>query len=82
MAVGFGSLSVQMCIRDRVKPDFAIVFEGSPADDPYYSASMAQCRMRQGVQIRHMDNSYVANSAFIRYAHEIGGKFGIPYRCV
>lgn len=64
----------------QVKPDFAIVFEGSPADDPYYSASMAQCRMRQGVQIRHMDNSYVANSAFIRYAHEIGGKFGIPYQ--
>lgn len=34
--------------------------------------------MRGGVQIRHLDNSYVSNPAFIRYAHEIGEKLGIP----
>lgn len=62
----------------QVRPDLAIVFEGSPADDPYFQAGIAQGVMRGGVQIRHLDNSYVSNPAFIRYAHEIGEKFGIP----
>ena len=62
----------------QVRPDLAIVFEGSPADDPYFQAGIAQGVMRGGVQIRHLDNSYVSNPAFIRYAHEIGEKLGIP----
>ena len=64
----------------QVKPDMAIVFEGSPADDPYFRAGIAQCCMRGGVQIRHMDNSYVSNPVFIEYAHEIGKKYGIKYQ--
>lgn len=62
----------------QVKPDLAIVFEGSPADDPYVVPGIAQGMMRGGVQIRHLDNSYVSNPEFIRYAHEIGDKFRIP----
>lgn len=62
----------------QVRPDLAIVFEGSPADDPYFQAGIAQGVMRGGVQIRHLDNSYVSNPAFIRYAHEVGEKLGIP----
>ena len=62
----------------QVRPDLAIVFEGSPADDPYFQAGIAQGVMRGGVQIRHLDNSYVSNPAFIRYAHEVGAKLGIP----
>ncbi|WP_455437147.1 M42 family metallopeptidase [Hungatella hathewayi] len=64
----------------QVKPDLAIVFEGSPADDPYVQLGTAQGVMRGGVQIRHLDNSYVSNPEFIRYAHETGKKFGIPYQ--
>lgn len=64
----------------QVKPDFAIVFEGSPADDPYFSLGVAQGCLKQGVQIRHMDNSYITNPEFIRYAQEIGDKFGIKYQ--
>ena len=64
----------------QVKPDMAIVFEGSPADDPYFRAGIAQCCMGQGVQIRHMDNSYVSNPVFIEYAHQIGQKYGIKYQ--
>lgn len=64
----------------RVQPDLAIVFEGSPADDFYYGKDRAQGVMRGGVQIRCMDKSYITNPAFLRYAHELGEREGIPYQ--
>ena len=63
-----------------VKPDLAIVFEGSPADDFYYSAGLAQGCLHKGVQIRRMDKSYISNTDFVKLAHEIGDKYGIPYQ--
>lgn len=63
-----------------VKPDLAIVFEGSPSDDFYFSADQAQGRMKKGVQIRRMDKSYVSNPAFMEYAMELARKQGIPYQ--
>ena len=48
-----------------------------PADDFYYRTGVAQGCLKKGVQIRHMDNSYVANDAFMAYAHEIADKYGI-----
>lgn len=63
-----------------VKPDLAIVFEGSPSDDFYFSASQAQGRMKGGVQIRRMDKSYVSNPMFVQYAVELAKKYGIPYQ--
>ena len=63
-----------------VKPDLAIVFEGSPSDDFYFSASQTQGRMKGGVQIRRMDKSYISNPAFIEYAMELADKYGIPYQ--
>ena len=63
-----------------VRPDLAILFEGSPADDFYFSAGLAQCALHRGVQIRHMDVSYVANPVFMKKAREIGDKYGIPYQ--
>lgn len=64
----------------QVKPDLAIVFEGSPADDSWFQPGIAQGVMRGGVQIRHLDNSYVSNPEFIRFAHEIGNIHGISYQ--
>lgn len=63
-----------------VKPDLAIVFEGSPSDDFYFSASQAQGKMKSGVQIRRMDKSYVSNPVFAGYAAELAEKYGIPYQ--
>ncbi len=63
-----------------VKPDLAIVFEGSPADDFYYSVGLAQGAMKKGVQIRHLDKSYISNKDFIELAHEISDKYHIPYQ--
>lgn len=64
----------------QVKPDLAIVFEGSPADDSYFRPGIAQCVLKKGVQIRHMDNSYVSNPEYIRHAHQVGSSHGIKYQ--
>ncbi|MDD7739898.1 MAG: M42 family metallopeptidase [Fusicatenibacter sp.] len=63
-----------------VKPDLAIVFEGSPSDDFFISAGQAQGQMKQGTQIRILDNSYISNTEFIEYAEEIAKKYGIKYQ--
>lgn len=62
----------------RLLPDLAIVFEGSPADDFCFRPGIAQCSLRAGVQIRHFDASYVSNTELIRLAHEVGESLGIP----
>lgn len=64
----------------RVKPDLAIVFEGSPADDYFFAEGLAQGSLKKGVQIRHMDNSYISNTEFICLAHQIGDLKGIKYQ--
>ena len=63
-----------------VKQDLAILFEGSPSDDFFFSATQAQGRMKNGVQIRRMDKSYISNPVFMEYAMELAGKFGIRYQ--
>ncbi|MDD7389653.1 MAG: M20/M25/M40 family metallo-hydrolase [Lachnospiraceae bacterium] len=64
----------------QVKPDLAIVFEGSPADDYFFPEGLAQGSLKKGVQIRHMDRSYISNVEFIRLAHRIGDEKGIRYQ--
>lgn len=63
-----------------IKPDLAIVFEGSPADDLYYDEYQAQCSLKKGVQIRHMDKSYIGNTEFISYAKGLADKNNIKYQ--
>ncbi len=63
-----------------VKPDLAIVFEGSPSDDFFYDAAVTQGKMKGGVQIRHMDKSYISNPVFVEYAIEIARELGIKYQ--
>lgn len=64
----------------RVQPDLAIVFEGSPADDVYYEAGIAQGALKEGVQIRHMDSSYISSPSFIAYAKELADRADIKYQ--
>ena len=64
-----------------LKPDLAIVFEGSPADDPYRDQFSAQCSLKKGTQIRLMDASYISNPEFAAFAREVGDKNNIPYQC-
>lgn len=64
----------------RLLPDLAVVFEGSPADDFYFRPGIAQCSLKGGVQIRHLDASYVSSPEFIRLAHEVGDRYHILYQ--
>ncbi|MDO5028313.1 MAG: M20/M25/M40 family metallo-hydrolase [Bacillota bacterium] len=64
----------------RIKPDLAIVFEGSPADDLYFPKNLAQGALGQGVQIRHLDQSYIGNVDFINLAKTIACDQGIKYQ--
>ncbi|MBM7560679.1 M42 family metallopeptidase [Fusibacter tunisiensis] len=61
-----------------VKPDIAIVFEGSPADDLYVDAYSAQCVLKKGAQIRHMDASYVSHRGLINTVKALAHTVGIP----
>lgn len=63
-----------------VNPDYAIVFEGSPADDLYFDSFTAQCALTKGTQIRHLDSSYVSHRGFINHAKAIADREGIPYQ--
>lgn len=63
-----------------VKPDLAIVFEGSPADDLYFDALSAQCVLNKGTQIRHMDASYVSHRRLINEAMNFCKDNDIPYQ--
>lgn len=63
-----------------VKPDLAIVFEGSPSDDFFFETGITQGKMKGGVQIRRMDKSYISNPAFMEYAIETAKKLGIKYQ--
>lgn len=64
----------------RVKPQIAIVFEGSPADDMYFDTFTRQCALNSGVQIRHRDASYVSHRGFINFAKDLADAKGIPYQ--
>lgn len=75
-----GARGAEVTARE-VKPDLAIVFEGSPADDLYYDEYAAQGCLKKGAQIRYLDRSMVSNPYFIRFAKEIAAEKGIPYQC-
>lgn len=56
----------------KIKPDVAIVFEGTPADDPYRGSFERQGALKSGTQIRHRDSSMVSNPRFIQWAKSVG----------
>ena len=63
-----------------VNPDFAIIFEGSPADDTVYSDGTAQCALRSGVQIRVIDGGMISHPGLLRYAVRKAEELGIKYQ--
>jgi len=75
--VGMRGASVTTTV---VKPDLAIVFEGSPADDFYYNETRSQSALKKGVQLRLVDRLYIANRDFIELARETGDAHGIKYQ--
>lgn len=64
----------------NVKPDAAIVFEGTPADDSYTDEYTCQSGLKKGPQIRHRDVSAICNPRFISYAKQIAEDNNIIYQ--
>lgn len=64
----------------KVKPDVAIVFEGTPADDVYKDNHTAQGVVGKGPQLRHRDNTMIANPKFVKLARGVAAETGIPYQ--
>ncbi|MCT4566614.1 MAG: M20/M25/M40 family metallo-hydrolase [Maledivibacter sp.] len=60
-----------------VKPNIAIVFEGTPADDLYTNKYTMQSGLNCGPQIRHRDSQYVSHHRLITFAKEIAKKNNI-----
>jgi putative aminopeptidase FrvX len=61
-----------------VKPDAAIVFEGSPADDTVLEAYAVQTALKKGPMLRHFDARMITNPRFQRFALDTAGEKGIP----
>ena len=63
---------------NRVNPDVAIVFEGTPADDTFVQAYMVQTALKKGPMLRHIDASMITNPRFQKFALEVAKKHDIP----
>jgi putative aminopeptidase FrvX len=61
-----------------VKPDIAIVFEGSPADDTVVETYAVQTALKKGPMLRHFDARMITNPRFQRFALDTAVGKGIP----
>ena len=66
---------------NKVKPQLAIVFEGSPADDIYEDIAHPQGGLKKGPQIRYMDSGMISNPNLIELAKTTANTFELPYQC-
>ena len=61
-----------------VKPNLAIVLEGSPADDTVVDGSEIQTAIRKGPMLRHFDARMITNPRFQRFALDTAHEKNIP----
>jgi len=65
---------------ETVRPDVAIVFEGTPADDTHADKYSSQSALKKGPQIRHRDSSMITNPRFVAFARKVAGENNIPFQ--
>ncbi len=63
---------------ERVRPQIAFCFEGSPADDTAIRTWEAQTALRRGPMFRFLDQSVICSPRFQRYVLHLAEKAGIP----
>ena len=63
-----------------IKPDLAIVFEGTPADDVYTDKYSCQAGLKKGPQVRHRDGSMITHPGFLAFARNVAKNAGIPFQ--
>ena len=62
----------------ELKPDIAIVFEGSPADDTIVESYAVQTALKKGPMLRHFDVRMITNPRFQRFALDLARSKRIP----
>ncbi|HPY96289.1 MAG TPA: M20/M25/M40 family metallo-hydrolase [Candidatus Cloacimonadota bacterium] len=67
-------------IANLIKPDIAIVLEGSPGDDFPGNRDEIQCGMGKGLQMRVIDPTMLTNPAFKNLVIDVCEKYKIPYQ--
>jgi len=65
-------------VARNIRPDLAIVFEGSPADDTLNPIQARQTRLGHGPMLRHFDAGMITHPGFMRFALDIAREQGIP----
>ncbi|MBR3505163.1 MAG: M42 family peptidase [Clostridia bacterium] len=63
---------------NHVKPQIAIVFEGSPADDTVVERWLSQTAVHKGPMLRHIDARMITNPRFQRWSLDLAEALGIP----
>ena len=61
----------------RVKPDAAIAFEGTPADDTIADSYAVQTALKKGPMLRHIDAKMITNPRFQRFSLDTARKNNI-----
>lgn len=68
-------------LANMVQPDYAIVLEGTPADDTLgFDLDTAQGKLSSGVQIRMHDPSTIMSPQLVSLATEVAEEEGIDYQ--
>lgn len=85
--VGVGTVQEEVGVRGAqaaafgVKPDAAVVLEGTPADDlPGFSEDEQQGALGKGVQIRILDPSAIMNRPLVQHTVQLAEAHNIPYQ--
>ncbi len=63
-----------------IKPDIAIVFEGTPADDSFTDKYTCQAALKKGPQVRHRDGSMITHPGFLAFARNVAKENDIPFQ--
>ncbi|MGL5935714.1 MAG: M42 family metallopeptidase [Cetobacterium sp.] len=67
---------------NTIKPDFAIIFEGSPADDTFKDNFSSKGAIGKGVQFRVLDAGMVSNPRVQEFVKKIATKNKIKYQVI
>jgi putative aminopeptidase FrvX len=75
-----GGLKGARTVANLVKPDIAIILEGTPADDLPEMGPIVQGRLGGGPQLRWRDGSMIAHRGLTEFAGVMAKELQIPYQ--
>lgn len=67
---------------NTVKPDFAIIFEGSPADDTFKDSFSSKGAIGKGIQFRVLDAGMVSNPRVQEFVKKVATENEIKYQVI